>query len=309
MFAVFWVNNLDQTIPSSIPSHRDQWLALLDQHGVGHPKDLHVLEVPGGLVQATIGEPPGRIALDGAPASVLMFNMSPVQALRQTREGRSFVSDMLHGEMTLMPCGVPSQWSWNSSCDRLDVIISPAVFGDDSRLEVVDRFCFRDSEMAAICRRLYRELSLRGAHERLYMESLLMDLAVSLLRRHSTASEASTILPSSGLTRIQARRVLDYIESNLSCELTLGQLARIANLSLHHFARMFKETIGVAPHRYVLTRRVERAKGMLRGTSASLVEIGLAAGFCSQSHFSSTFRRVVGATPAEFQGFKRKRSP
>ena len=300
---------MDQAIPHSTPSHRNQWLALLDQHGVGHPKALHVLEVPGGLVQATIGEPPGRLALDGAPANVLMFNMSPVQALRQTREGRSFVSDMLHGEMTLMPCGVPSQWSWNSSCDRLDVVVSPAVFGDDSRLEVVDRFRFRDSEMEAICRRLYRELSFRGGNERLYVESLVMDLAVSLLRHHSTASQVSTILPSSGLTRIQARRVLDYIESNLSRELTLGELARIVDLSLHHFARIFKKTIGVAPHRYVLARRVEHAKGMLRATSASLVEIGLSAGFCSQSHFSTTFRRMVGATPAEFQGFKCKRSP
>jgi AraC family transcriptional regulator len=111
------------------------------------------------------------------------------------------------------------------------------------------------------------------------------------------------------LTRNQARRVLDYIESNLSRELSLGELARIADLSLHHFARVFKKTIGVAPHRYVLTRRVEHAKGMLRATSASLVGIGLSAGFCSQSHFSSTFRRMVGATPAEFQGFKHKRSP
>ena len=300
---------MDQAILQSTPSHRDQWLALLDQHGVGRPKALQVLEVPGGLVQATIGEPPGRLALDGMPANVLMFNMSPVQALRQSREGRSFVSDMLHGEMTLMPCGVPSQWSWNSSCDRLDVVVSPAVFGDESRLEVVDRFRFRDSEMEAICRRLYRELSSRGANEPLYVESLVTDLAVLLLRRHSTASEASTILPSSGLTRMQARRVLDYIESNLSRELTLGELAKIVDLSLHHFARIFKKTIGVAPHRYVLARRVEHAKGMLRATSSSLVEVGLSAGFCSQSHFTSTFRRMVGATPAEFQRFKRKRSP
>lgn len=291
------------------PGHRDRWLSLLDQHGVGHPRALHVLEVPGGLVQATVGEPPGRMDMDGVPANVLMFNLSPVQGLRQTREGRLFVSDMLHGEMTLMPCGVPSRWSWNSSCDRLDVVVSPRVFDDANRLEVVDRFRFRDSEMEAICRRLYRELSLRGAEDRLRVESLVMDLAVSLLHRHSTASQASRILPSSGLTRIQARRVLDYIESNLSCELTLGELARVVDLSLHHFARMFKKTIGLAPHRYVLTRRVEHAKGMLRATSASLVEVGLSAGFCSQSHFTTTFRRMVGTTPTEFQGFKRKGSP
>lgn len=300
---------MDQRLSDLTPSYREQWLALLDRHGVGHPKALNVVEVPGGLVQATIGEPPGRISLDGAPANVLMFNISPVQGLRQTREGRSFVSDMLHGEMTLMPQGVPSQWSWNSTCDRLDVIVSPTAFGDGSRLDVVDRHVFRDSEMGVICRRLYKKLSLDEAHGQLYVESQLMKLAVLLLHRHSTASQAAKILPSSGLTRNQARRVLDYIESNLSRELTLSELAGIAELSLHHFARMFRKTIGVAPYRYVLERRVERAKVMLRSTRASLVDISLSAGFYSQSHFTSTFGRMVGATPTEFQGSSCKRSP
>lgn len=300
---------MDQRLSNSTPNHRKQWLALLDRHGVGHPKALNVVEVPAGLVQATMGEPPGRISLDGAPGGVLMFNISPVQGLRQTREGRSFVSDMLYGEMTLMPNGVPSQWSWNSTCDRLDVIVSPTVFGDGSRLDVVDRHVFRDSEMEVICRRLYKKLSLNAAPDRLYLESQLMKLAVLLLHRHSTASQAAKMLPSSGLTRNQARRVLDYIESNLSRELTLSELAGIAELSLHHFARMFKKTIGVAPHRYILERRVERAKVMLRSTRASLVDISLSAGFYSQSHFTSTFGRMVGATPTEFQGSSRKRSP
>src|SRR6516164_8563952 len=218
---------MDQRPSNPTPSHRQQWLALLDKCGVGHPKSLQVVELPGGLVQASLGEPPGQIRLEAAPASVLMFNMSPVQGLRQTREGHSFVSDMLHGEMTLMPPGVPSQWSWNSSCDRLDVIVSPNVFGDGSRLDVVDRYAFRDSEMEVICRDLYRKLSLNGAPERLYVESQLMKLALVLLLRHSTASQAARILPSGGLTRNQARRVLEYIESNLGSELTLSELAGI----------------------------------------------------------------------------------
>jgi AraC family transcriptional regulator len=303
------MNTMREEIQHSASSHRDQWLALLETQGVGRPKALHVLEVPGGLVQATIGEPPGRISLEGAPGSVLMFNISPVQGLRQIREGRSFVSDMLHGEMTLMPRGVPSQWSWNSTCDRLDVIVSPDVFGDGSRLDVVDRYAFRDPEMEVLCRRLYQKLGRSGAADQLYVESMVMQLAVTLLRRHSVASQASRILPSSGLTRNQARRVLDYIESNLEGKLTLRELAGIAELSLHHFARMFKRTIGLAPYRYVLERRVERAKMMLRTASATLAEISLSAGFYSQSHFTSTFGRMVGATPAEFQESSRQRSP
>ena len=292
---------MNKRIPDSTPSHRDQWLALLENQGVGRPTALRAIQVPGGLVQLTIGEPSGRISLQGVPASVLMFNLSPVQALGQTREGHSFMSHMLQGDMTLMPCGIPSQWSWNSTCDRLDVIISPDVFGDGNELAVVDRFLFRDREMELICHRLYQAVSLGGMADHLYVESLVTQLAVLIRRRHSTASAALRIPPSSGLTRSQARRVLDYIESHLSRHLTLGELARIAGLSLHHFARMFKRTVGMAPHRYVLERRLERAKGMLRSTGTSLVEISLSTGFSSQSHFTSTFRRLVGPTPTEFQ--------
>jgi AraC family transcriptional regulator len=214
---------------------------------------------------------------------------------------------MLSGEMTLMPRGVPSQWSWNSTCDRLDVIVFPDVFGDGSSLDVVDRYAFRDAEMEVICRRLYHLVSLNGPKERLYWESLVMNLAEILLLRHSTASRSARILASGGLSRNQARRVLEYIESNLSRDVTLSKLSGIADLSLHHFARMFKQTVGVAPHRYVLERRLERAKTMLRAAKANLVEISLSAGFDSQSHFTSTFRRMVGATPTEFQGFHRGR--
>jgi len=238
-----------------------------------------------------------------------MFNISPVQGLRQTRDGRSFVSDMLHGEMTLMPRGLQSQWSWNSVCDRLDVIVSPDVLGDGTRLDVVDRFAFRDSQMEMLCGGLYRELSLGGTADRLYVESLVMKLAVLLRQRHSTTSLIRPIPRSSGLTRNQARRVLDYVEVNLSQQLTLSELAKIAGLSVHHFARMFKQTLGVAPYAYVLQRRVERAKLMLLTARASLVDISLSAGFYSQSHFTSTFGRMVGATPMEFQGWNRKRSP
>jgi len=286
---------------------RQQWLRVLDVCGVGLPTSLRVVEVSGGLVQATVGEPPGRIALNSLPASVLMFNISPVQKLRQDRDGRSFVSDMLSGEMTLLPRGTPSEWSWNSKCDRLDVIISPSVFGDHCCLEVLDRYAFRDAEMEVICRRLYQELSLQGSTEQLCCESLVLNLAEILLLRHSTTSPRAMLLPRGGLSRNQARRVLEYIESNLSCELTLKKLSEIADLSVFHFARMFKQTVGIAPYRYVLERRVEAAKIMLRTAKTSLADISLSAGFDSQSHFSSTFRRLVGATPTEFQGASRNR--
>jgi AraC family transcriptional regulator len=103
--------------------------------------------------------------------------------------------------------------------------------------------------------------------------------------------------------RPQAKRVLEYIESNLARTLTLRELANINGLSTYHFARMFKTAMGVTPHRYVLERRVERAKAMLRTTRVTLADIGLSAGFCGQSHFTTAFRRLTGMTPAEFQRY------
>ena len=284
-----------------------EWLDLLDKCGVGLPKSLRVVDVSGGLVQATVGEPPGRIALEGLPASVLMFNVSPVQRLRQTRGGRAFINDMLSGEMTLLPCGIPSQWSWNSVCDRLDVSFSADVLGDGSSLDVIDRYAFRDAEMEVICRQLYHALTSKGPTVDLYCESLVMNLAVILLLRHSTTSPGTRLVPSGGLSRQQARRVLEYIESNLSRHLTLRKLSEIADLSVYHFARMFKQTMGVTPYQYVLERRLEHAKIMMRSAKASLVDISLSTGFDSQSHFSSTFHRIVGVTPTEFQSFYSKR--
>jgi AraC family transcriptional regulator len=288
-------------------SHRDRWLAALEKNGVRRPKALCAVEVPGGLVQVTIGEPGGRMQLEAVPAHVLMFNLSPVQALWQARDGRTFVSDMLRGEITLMPAGVTSEWSWNSTCDRLDVAVLPEVFGDGRSMEVVDRFLFRDGQLASICRHLYKEISLDATADRLYLESLVMELASVLQRRYSRGSCQKSDIASGGLTRAQARRVLEYIESNLECEITLRELSGILDLSPFHFARMFKYTMQAAPHRYVLDRRIERAKVMLRANEASLLEISLSTGFCDQSHFSSTFRRTVGTTPSEFRRVRRPR--
>jgi AraC family transcriptional regulator len=287
--------------PDSKMKHRDKWLATLDKHGIGHPKSLHVVDLDQGGVQATSGEPPGTVLLEALHPHVLVVNMSRTQHMGQERNGRRFEGDLLRGEMSLLPRGTPSKWSWREPCDRLDVMICPEIFGDGSSLEVVDRFQLRDPEMEAISRQIYAEAGRNGMAEKLYLESLVTQLAVILLRRYSTASEPANVLPSSGLTRSQVRRVLDYIEANLHSDVALQDLANVTDLSLHHFARMFKRTMGAAPHRYVLERRVDRAKEMLRDTGTSLVEISLSLGFSSQSHFTNTFHRLVGATPGEFR--------
>ena len=78
-------------------------------------------------------------------------------------------------------------------------------------------------------------------------------------------------------------------------------MAAVAHLSAYHFARQFKAATGLPPHRYVIARRVERAKQLLHaGTDLSLAEVALRAGFSDQSQFCQHFKRLVGVTPGQF---------
>ena len=108
-------------------------------------------------------------------------------------------------------------------------------------------------------------------------------------------------LPTSkGLSPERSRRVRDYIEAHLDGDLSLTVLADIACLSPYHFSRSFKEAAG-GPQRYVMQRRLERAKALMRRTNQPLALIAQEAGFADQSHLTSIFRREMGVTPGQFR--------
>ncbi len=83
------------------------------------------------------------------------------------------------------------------------------------------------------------------------------------------------------------------------------RLARVSGVSQAHFARSFKQAFGAPPHRYLLTRRVERATALLRETELSVTVIALEAGWTSLGTFSRTFRDVVGESPGQFRARER----
>ncbi len=101
--------------------------------------------------------------------------------------------------------------------------------------------------------------------------------------------------------RARLRRVFDYIEANLGRDLGLVELAEVACLSPFHFSRLFARAAGVGPQRYVLQRRVERAKALLRQGDVPLAAIAQELGFADQSHFTNAFRRETGETPGRFR--------
>jgi AraC family transcriptional regulator len=134
-----------------------------------------------------------------------------------------------------------------------------------------------------------------------YLHQLGGTLTSYLVRRYSTAAE--TVPPvSEGLPPNRLRAVLDHIHTHLEESLTVVDLASMVSMSPQHFANLFRRSTGLAPHRYVLGRRIERAAHLLSTTNLSLAEITLESGFASQSHFTDVFRKALGTTPRRYRG-------
>jgi AraC family transcriptional regulator len=158
----------------------------------------------------------------------------------------------------------------------------------------------RDLQLQCLLSAVEVELK-SGCHTgRGYLRQLGAALTSYLTHRYSSATDANAA-PNDGLPANRLRTVLDHIHTHLEGSLTVSQLAAMVGMSPQHFANLFRRSTGLAPHRYVLGRRIERAEHLLCTTDLSLAEITLESGFAGQSHFTDVFRKALGITPRRYR--------
>lgn len=131
-----------------------------------------------------------------------------------------------------------------------------------------------------------------------YLRSLCLILIVEMMR---LPAEQRSTGRGSTLNDNVLQSMLNFIDANLEADLSLEALARLAGVLTHQFARAFKRKVGEAPHRYVLSRRIEAARILLCKTEDPIADIAYATGFSSQSHMTTTFRRELSMTPAQLR--------
>jgi AraC-like DNA-binding protein len=121
----------------------------------------------------------------------------------------------------------------------------------------------------------------------------------ALLGNPAARDEGAT--PRGGLATWQERRAIAFMDERLDQSFPVSAVAEACGLSVNHFSRAFRRSMGKPPHRWLLDRRIERARELLRDTTLSLADIALACGFAEQSHFTRVFTRTVGMPPGAWR--------
>jgi AraC family transcriptional regulator len=167
-------------------------------------------------------------------------------------------------------------------------------------VSLTPRLFFEDAALWESSLKLKRAIENPAPEHRLYFEAIGAVLMHEIVRLER-GSRASCPQMKGGLGLRQQRIVTAYIEEHLREKISLGVLAELAHLSPHHFCRAFKQSLGMPPHRYHMSRRIERAKALLAERSLSVTEIAMSLGFSETSSLSSAFRKSTGLTPRGYQ--------
>jgi AraC family transcriptional regulator len=252
----------------------------------------------------------GEVNLPPVSLPVLVLTIRPPEKLELRYEGVRRDAPHPAGSIHVVPAGSPVLCRWQGSRDQLHVCLDPSLIArvaaesfefDPTRAVVPPIDGLNVPELRSAMLAVDAELSAGGLGGPLLIESLANILSVHLIR-HITGRYRLPASADGILSRRKHHAVIEYIMENLEGSLTLEQIAAVAHLSPYHFARQFKAATGLAPHQYLISRRIERAQHLLRtDDDLGLAEVALRVGFSDQSKFSFHFKRLVGLTPRQFR--------
>ena len=208
--------------------------------------------------------------------------------------------------ISIIPPGVAHTTFWNRRASLLNLYLNDEFFQSalqdslgDTLPQLSPAFLVRDPFMVELAKMMHRESEM-GTISDLLIGSISTLIAVHLFRTYGGKSSA---VPSyrGGLGPARERRIRVYIEENIDRALSLEELAAVSEISPNYFVSLFRQSMGMTPHRFVLQRRIAHARKHLANPELALAEIAMRCGFLDQSRFTTTFRQLLGVTPGKYR--------
>ena len=242
-----------------------------------------------------------EIALGGEEAACVMLVLSEGQMAERWRAGTWSRKPSRLGNVTVIDPDEMTRFAMHGQFNVVKLFVPVAGLAAAAGLSrppnIIPRFGNPEPELGRCAQRALVALHEDGGLDRLLLSSIVMRLHPHLIEPPSPDRSRAV----GGLSARKLRQVQELIEVCASAPIahspSLSELAAVANVSLHHFAREFRRTTGVTPYAYMLRRRLDRARQLVVESRLPLARIGVLAGFPSASHFTARFRREMGVSP------------
>ncbi len=228
----------------------------------------------------------------------------------KARHGDEFVDLLTHpDEIWINPPGTPFSHRIDEPCRFTIVAVDePAMYRSfsgavqDGSLDFLNNYNIVDPTLRNIIETLGFEAESGGRNGPAFVDGLLRVFAEHFIRNYSNLDDVrGSSKGSGGLSESDLVKIDAFFDEHVDESLSLDAAASLVNMSLFHFLREFKKSRGITPHQYLIRRKVERARTLLRKRDLSIQQVAYSLGFSDQSHFSRTFRKIVGTSPREFR--------
>lgn len=254
---------------------------------------------------------PGRLLESAEVAHEINISLSGHLTVEKFSScGNRITKKREKGNLCITPSGQPIGAFWNKTIDNMGILLEPdfvvqtAIENRFSRnFEFREIYKSEDVLIQQIGLTLLEESKSESPSGKLYTDSLIQTLTLHLLKNYTSANSVQENLHG-GISGYKLRRVQEFINANLGEDLSLAEIAEVADLSQYHFARSFRKTTGQTPQQYLMHQRIERAKELLAKDDLPIVEISLRTGFKNQSHFTTLFRKFTKLTPKLWRELK-----
>lgn len=213
------------------------------------------------------------------------------------------------GTCSILTQAEDSHWHWTVPIEVLHIYITPAKLAQIAsdaldkhvaHVELQDVLRADDPFLRCVAESLFVEAKSSGLGGKLYVEAITNQVCVHILRRYAEDFRFKSG-PTRGLSREQINRIDAYIESRMSENISLSDLAKVAGSSIYYFIRQFQISYGCPPHAHLMKRRLARAKQMIGRGGMPLKLVAASCGFSDQSHMTRLFKRAFNVTPGAYK--------